>query len=424
MTHTLLEQFREYAVSRGIAGGAYIVGGAVRDMLLGKKPVKDVDIILEEDARAVAVHFADTSGATFVALDEELGNYRIVKKGEFLDLSVMRYKSLSLDLSERDLSINAMALPLISAQELEDALIDPFHGAGDLRRGLLRMVSAENFIKDPLRLLRVYRFMTTLGFAVEKDTERALVELSSLITSVSAERIAEELRLIIVSGSSYHVIKAMAASGILFLILPELECGNTDEALDIYRLVEEMINSPLLYFGEEGKAMSSYFSQDFRKTGAKLSSLFSSGETLVASALRLKMSRRETDYMTLLVDHRECVSMLGRHREDFSALESIRLLKNIRDDLYPLLLYALASRLCPDPGSSLYREVLAFYDGVLKDRIDFLPLITGEDLIREFHLAPSPLFGTILEAVEDNALAGSIASRQEALAFVKKAFGL
>lgn len=422
MTHKLLEIFRDYALSRGFAEDAYIVGGAIRDLLLGKENIKDVDIILEENAREIARHFAEISGSAFVVLDEELGCYRVVKEGVFLDLAVMRYKSLSLDLAERDLSINAMALPLISRQEREDALIDPFHGIRDLKRGIVRMISEENFIKDPLRLLRAFRFMATLGFAMEENTQRAVKDLSYLITSMSAERIAEELRIIFATASSYRTVKAMSGSGMLSHVLPESSCGDTAGLLDRYRSVEEMINDPSRCFGDGGDAATAYYTQDFRKAGTKLASLFPSGKALVVAAKRLKLSRRETDYMSALVAYRDDVRSLVRDKRDFSSRDDIRLLKNIRDDLYSLLIHAVAAGACPGASSSHCADLLTFYHGSLKGRMELLPLITGEDLIRELHLTPSPLFGAILEEVEDRTLAGSLASRQEALAFVKDTF--
>ncbi len=124
--HQLLELFKEFCLKKGIADDTYIVGGAVRDMLSGIE-TKDIDLAVAGDAISISQEFARTSGSSFVLLDSTYGIARVVKDSVFLDISAMRGGSIASDLADRDITINAMALPL-REWESKTHLIDPFGG--------------------------------------------------------------------------------------------------------------------------------------------------------------------------------------------------------------------------------------------------------------------------------------------------------
>lgn len=424
--HTLLELFKAFAHTRGLIDGAFVVGGAVRDLLMGKV-LKDLDIVVKGDARQIAEEFAREAGASFVVLDADFGVYRLVGNGSILDLSAVRCNSLSIDLSERDLTINAMALPLWAIRETPPGessparsvvlnRIDPYNGAQDLSAGILRMVAEENFIKDPLRLLRVYRFAATLRFAVEERTLQAVKRLSPLISSVAAERVSEELRHILRAGASYFTVASMADSSILSSLLPQgksMSPSEWEEVLSQYRKAEEIMQNPSLSFGGEGSFIADYFTSDFRRICVKLSLLSPCRERAGSTARHLKLSRKETDFLLALAAGKE---RLLRMKDTGEGRETIRLLKEAGDDIYALVLIAVAGSRDPSP----YRELLSFYRTLFRKRRELLPLVTGHDLIREFRLVPSPLFRKILEEVEDKVLEGTLGTRDEALATVGK----
>lgn len=420
--HTLLELFEAFARTGGFIDDAFLVGGAVRDLLMGKE-LKDVDIVINGDARKIAEEFARVTGASFVVLDADFGVYRLVRNGSILDLSPVRCNSLSADLSERDLTINAMALPL---RDVRGGMpppgsvllhrIDPYNGAQDLFDGTLRMVAEENFIKDPLRLLRVYRFAATLHFTVEERTLQAVRRLSSLIPSVAAERITGELRLILGAEASYPIMTAMADSSLFSSLLPGWENrspAGRNALLSQYREVEESMRNPSLLFGAEGNSIAEYFAPAFRRVCVKLSTLFSPSERSEETEPLLKLSRKETGFLLLLAAGKE---KLMRTEGDSGSRETIRLLKEADDAVYALVLLAATGSRDPSP----YRKLLSFYRTLFRQRRELLPLLTGHDLIREFGLAPSPLFRELLGEVEDRVLEGRIRNREEAFAAAGK----
>ncbi|MCL4537112.1 MAG: hypothetical protein M1610_05935 [Nitrospirae bacterium] len=411
----LLEIFRDFAKKEGIADKAFIVGGAVRDILLSKE-LKDIDIAIIGEALNIAERFAKEINGSFVLLDKEFGTARVVKNGEFLDISVMRGDSILSDLSERDITINAMAIPLTNFQPSAFSLqhlIDPYNGKNDLFNGIIKMVSEENLIKDPLRILRIYRFAATLNFSVEKETLNAAGRLSPLITAVAVERITEELRHIIRLDDSYKTIKNMKDAGILSFLFIELkECS-----LELYKTVEKILNNPSLYFLDYSAPIFKYFETDYRKICLKLSTLFPDSDTARQSAMRLRMSKKEVEFIHGMSSNRNRIADLykkGTGSPDNTA--SISLLKEFKDHIYPLAILSIAKE---PPITSFCHEIIIFYNEKFKTKMDILPIITGNDLIKEFNLKPSPLFKKILAAVEDLVLEGRVASKEEALKAVR-----
>src|SRR5210317_51016 len=173
----------------------YVVGGAVRDALIGV-PVHDVDLIFPEDPTALARSFAKTHGGHWFWLDEERNQSRVVfKNGEIcpvFDFALFRASSLELDLLDRDFTINAIALCL-SADFTTTPLIDPAGGLEDLQNDLLRMVSKDAFTNDPLRMVKGIRHATALDLQIQEDTLGCMQDQVTELYRVAPERIRQEV---------------------------------------------------------------------------------------------------------------------------------------------------------------------------------------------------------------------------------------
>ena len=203
---------------------AWLVGGFVRDRLLGRDS-HDLDLIVSEGgirlARAVAAAFG---GASFVLDDARDVGRAIVSNpaGESLDVDVARLRVPDLidDLALRDFTINAIAMD-INTSETELAMFDPFNGQGDLSRGLLRAVSEGTFRDDPLRMLRGVRMVAELGFRIEDATYNLIRRDAPLIQSVSGERVRDELLRILTAPWAWQHLRLLAALGLLRYTLPE-----------------------------------------------------------------------------------------------------------------------------------------------------------------------------------------------------------
>jgi hypothetical protein len=172
---------------------AFVVGGTIRDELLGR-PVLDVDIACprpEETARA----YADRAGGAPFPLSAAHGGWRVaLPEGRTIDFTPLR-GPIEDDLATRDFTINAIARPLAGGEH-----VDPFRGIDDLEERLVRAVGADVFKADPLRLLRAVRFEDELGFAIERRTEQLIREQAKLVVRPAGERILEVLNRLGVAG--------------------------------------------------------------------------------------------------------------------------------------------------------------------------------------------------------------------------------
>jgi tRNA nucleotidyltransferase/poly(A) polymerase len=237
------------SVAKSMNARIALVGGAVRDALLGMFDGIDLDISVEgADARKLAAEVARQLDGRLLILDDDFGIYRVVfwPKGncqletpepKTLDFAQAQSGSkqtdpetpvtLEMDLWRRDLTINAMALELTTNNEtsalLDAHLIDPCGGLEDLQNKRLRMVSEANLLDDPLRLLRVFRFMAKLpAFKVDTATLISIRRHGAKIWNVAGERIQNEwLKLLGYSGC-FPTLQAMADVGFLEHLLPEL----------------------------------------------------------------------------------------------------------------------------------------------------------------------------------------------------------
>ena len=210
-------------VRRALAGDqAWVVGGAVRDALIGRVPARpDIDIIIAGDPRAAAqrVRAAAGRGSAVFGLSDLFGAWRVVgPAGAWqVDVSALHADGLEADLLARDLTLNAIAQPLAGG-ELED----PAGGAADLRGGVLRMVTAQALEDDPLRVLRVARLAAELGMAPEDATVAAARERAGGLARVAGERIFAELRGVIGAGRPAAALALLEGLGATAAVLPEL----------------------------------------------------------------------------------------------------------------------------------------------------------------------------------------------------------
>jgi tRNA nucleotidyltransferase/poly(A) polymerase len=185
------ELTRRFPALRKVSGDCYVVGGAVRDLLLGREPA-DVDLACTDPLAA-----ARTIRDRVIRLGnrEELSAYRVVHDDRVYDFAEITGGDIETDLARRDFTMNAMAVALA-----DDTLLDPHGGERDLREKLVRMVRPSNFDDDPLRMLKGVRMAVTYGFAIEASTLEAIRERAPRILDVATERVIYELSLILSAG--------------------------------------------------------------------------------------------------------------------------------------------------------------------------------------------------------------------------------
>ena len=180
---------------REVLGGeeAWIVGGAIRDQLLGR-PVLDLDVACR-DPQGAARRYARRFGGAPFPLSERHGAWRVAaESGETVDFTPLP-DGIEDDLATRDFTFNAIAVSVESGDRC-----DPYRGQADLESGVVRVVSVTVFEDDPLRLLRAVRLEDELGFRMDEATEALLRACTSLVTQPAGERILAELHRLSVAG--------------------------------------------------------------------------------------------------------------------------------------------------------------------------------------------------------------------------------
>ena len=231
--HTLSNAFRS------AQGDLFLVGGAIRDLLLGIDREYDLDF-------ATSLHPSETRNigkslphSGIYDIGERFGTIGLVLPAEpesiVVEITTFRSESyepgsrhpdvqfgdsIDTDLSRRDFTINAIAVDVINNQ-----LVDPHHGRADLAAGLLRAVGdpAQRFAEDPLRLLRAARFVSQLGFAIEPDTLKAMTEQAESVRDISRERIFSELTRLLCGDYADHGLDVLLETGLFTVAMPELE---------------------------------------------------------------------------------------------------------------------------------------------------------------------------------------------------------
>jgi putative nucleotidyltransferase with HDIG domain len=223
--NALLDRVARWLHEQGVE--AYLVGGSVRDALLGHpaSAFHDLDFAVPKGGLAVARRLADWLGGAFFPLDVERDTGRVVltepdARRRYLDFARWRDDSLQADLADRDFTINAIALDITS--ESGPALIDPFSGQADLRAGVLRAVTDQSFANDPARTLRAVRMEAQLGFSLEPHTEALLRQAVPWLRRVSRERVRDELDCIIAAPGVADHLRRMDDLGLLAEVLPEV----------------------------------------------------------------------------------------------------------------------------------------------------------------------------------------------------------
>ncbi len=448
----------------------FLAGGAVRDFLRGQPPI-DLDITVPAKALDMAKDFAKKINGVFVLLDEQEDVARVVWRQFVIDFSSFREGAVTIkeDLQLRDFTINAMALPFYFESGCfggVDDLIDPLHGMVDLKNRIIRFTSGKIFDKDPLRLLRAFRFRATLDFEIEKATEVSIRKYLDLISRVSAERISYELNIIILSEKQADCVKEMADIGLLFLLFPELEDGvglsqPGSHHLDVFKhnletLVSlvKIINNPAQFFKDQNDFISQYLDKADHRKWLLWASLFhdigkpmaykmrndkitfynhdyKGSDIFIKIAKRLKWSNRDIHHSAKFIKLHMWPFHLNNalKKTGIKPKACLKLYKAIGDDLAGLFILAMADSLAAEGNKKpvgmeddlvcLLERIIKVIDEKIIPVSAYPPALTGSDLIKEFDLIPGPIFSEILENLEEVQVSTKKMNREEALRWVK-----
>ncbi len=401
---------REFAVeivAKLRAGGhvALFAGGCVRDLLLGR-PSKDFDVATTatpDEVRTLFGHQRTLAvGASFgvivVVGPREAGHVEVATfrtEGEYLD--GRRPQSVAFctpeeDARRRDFTINGMFF-----DPIDEHLFDFVGGQSDLNARVVRAIGDphDRVREDKLRMLRAVRFAATLDFSMDSVTAEAIREMSSELAVVSAERIGQELKKMLVDDRRRRAIELADEVRLLRMIFPELDpLVRQSEWTDTLRRMEQL-KSP-----------------SFELAAAALLKPLAEKSVVNTICRRLKLSNDETDRIVWLVEH-QC-DLDGAPHLSLAALKR-RLAHPYHDDLIQL---QLADRKATSSSLEPIEFCVNFLANNAPNIIDPLPYVTGDDLIA-LGLRPGPRFRSVLDTVRDAQLNLELTSREEALKMAK-----
>ena len=227
---TIIDRLAAFFHARDVE--TYVVGGMVRDRLMGRETGTDIDLAVKGDAVALGQELADELGGSLAPLSVPRGMMRVVAppddgaaegKGPAIDLSGYS-GDIKDDLARRDFTVNAMAVSLGDWDDADPGsqVIDLFGGRADLFQKAIRSLNSGVFADDPGRLLRAVRLSGELGFRIEPDTVRQLMLDSRLMERVSADRVREEFLRILAPAGARARLEALDQLGLLRHVIPEL----------------------------------------------------------------------------------------------------------------------------------------------------------------------------------------------------------
>jgi tRNA nucleotidyltransferase (CCA-adding enzyme) len=392
---------------------AYMVGGAVRDALIGRsREYLDLDFVVPKGAVKVARAIAHHYQAGFVLLDRERQIARVVFPQATVDIAQQEGASLATDLHRRDFTINAIAYNPHTQE-----IIDPLHGLADLQQGLLRMVSPANLQDDPLRLMRAYRQASQLGFTIEPTTQATIRDLASHITEVAAERFRAEISYLLASSQGTPWLITAWEDG---LITPFLKHATRESC---HKLAN--VDIAATFLATNWPPLGAKLQESVRDTIkttwlgiAKLACLVHPHpETAEIELQELTYSRAEIRAVTTALKlFPKFTSAHMTLREQYCFFQEVGVVFTTTALLalaHDNLVEAISTSSQPQSGfAPLIRRYLNPDDLVAHPT----PLVSGKDIILALNIPASPVVGTLLTEIAIAQAEGRVSTSAEAIA--------
>jgi putative nucleotidyltransferase with HDIG domain len=426
---------------------AYVVGGYVRDLLLGKA-VKDIDIVVIGHGVNFGQKVAQAFGRTNLVIYENFGTAMLQLddwKLEFVGARKESYAkhsrkpevevgTLEDDLSRRDFTVNALAVSINSSEW--GKLVDPFGGRQDLERRLLRTPfdPKVTFDDDPLRIMRAFRFAAQLGFAVEPSIMAAAEEMRDRLKIVSQERITDEFLKIMMSPKPSIGLRLMFDAGIMEVVFPEIaQLAGVEQRQDQHHkdvfLHTLMVVDNICEMTDDVWLRMAALLHDIAKPRTKafkegIGWTFHGHEEIGARMVkpifrRMKFPMEKQPMVEKLVRlHLRPMALVDEGVTDSAVRRLMFEAGEHLDDLMKLCRADITSK-----NPKLVEQVQRNYDNVVKkmeeveerDRIrNWQPPLRGDEIMRVCGIEPGPLVGKLKKAITDAILDGKIPNDHDA----------
>ncbi len=456
------------ALLQSLGANAHVVGGAVRDRLLGR-PTLDLDLIVPEKSEAAAARLAKATGGRAFPLHTDLGIYRVTTAEWHIDIARYQGENLEEDLDRRDLTINALAVPLNAwfTPAWKKKIIDRHGGLNDLAAKRLTPLSKKVFKEDPLRLLRVFRIAAEIGFSISAETKKLIHTQRKLSSKPAGERQREEFLKMFSAERAHRSLVLMDDCGVLDVVFPAAATlrktapayygkgGVLKHTLDSVLRFEEIMETLPQWFPRTHKKIRAYLGETIsgysrlahckwalilHDIGKPKTAKMQDGrlrffqhehvgaDMVGALSARYRWSSDETNRYARLVRNHMRPGNLATHADDVSNKAIHRFFRDLEDDGISMLLVSLADHLTYlTPAQRKRRNsaheivTLQMVASYYSDPKKLMPqkLLTGHHIMKEFKLPPSPLIGKLITEAHEAQVDGKVKTVAQALSFLK-----
>lgn len=440
---------------------AYVVGGFIRDCLLGVES-SDIDIVVSSGkAKCLAKDFADSINGYFVELDNVNNIYRVVlhDKTSYVDFADCVGRTIEEDLRRRDFTINAIAYSL-----LQDKIIDVCHGLDDINNAVIREIAEENIVDDPIRLFRAFRFKSTLGFDLSLGLREIVKNHAQKIQLTAKERINVELIKLLGGKYSVKALQALDEFNILELIIPEVKeikkiPPNSHHHLCLLEHSIETVKQVQAYYENASAEVrehldSEYASGQKRIAYLKLAAFLhdvgkpatwqiepetgrhrfimhdvEGAKIIVPTLKNLKFSKKQITYIQKIIkNHIYPASLVTSN--DSSEKAYLRFFRKMEDEVIDIIAVAYADRLSalgPDITKEMIDQNISGLQHLLdsylvkKNVLAPLPkLLDGQEIMELLKIPASRKLGQIIEQLKEAQISSDVVTKEDAIEFVKR----
>ena len=463
--HKIIQTVKETAAKLQL--NVYLVGGAVRDIILNQGCVTDVDFVVDKDLDLFVTDFCKLVSGKIVEWSDKDRRVFYKQKDTFthVDFAAMTGLNITDDLMNRDITVNAIAININRLDAFSPQyLIDPANALQDIQNRKIKACGPRSFINDPVRILRALRFARKFNYRIPSETLVLMREAADLINRPAIERVKKEFFILLDQNHPEKSIRQMDEIGVLTRLIPEISQFKGLSPGQLHH--QDLFNHSICTVAElpaaekrisslpAGKFIISEFSPQqqieegiTRKSLLVLTALLhDSGKTMT----RQNNGRSKTHYghETAGMDlNREICKNIGLGKKGQAMVATMtrhhmrvlhlslqdklteramkRFIDAAADLFFELLLLSVADSMAigrspnPDRIIDVISNILDIYRRD-KGRVSFTPLLNGNDIIRMTGLRNSPQIGQLLNKLCELESSGTINTREEALAWLKK----
>jgi len=465
----VLEQ--AYSVSRAVPAQIYLVGGTVRDILLGFYRGKDYDFVVKDDFERTVEIFAKKVHGKIITWDCDQKRIVVRNKNGYdcIDFSRCKGKNIEEDLERRDFTINAMAVDikqLFSDVTLD--IIDPLGARDDISAKTIRACSSTAFDEDPLRILRAIRFARQFGFAIDKQSRHMMHEKAAMIQHVSRERIKREMFTILHLPDACTSVKELYGCSVFSFLIPAITHFMTvsqgaphkdnvlKHAINTVMCVSMLLDHSATLHGEYEQQIDDYFNDIieegvsrrslliftafFHDSGKEATRAYAGGKVTFhgheregarinrSVAQSLGLGKRAQRIVQQITENHMRILQLSQ-LASITQRAKMRLMRDIKGVSLEVAFLAIADVQATSDAASyevtrenvteVAQQIVA---AVLSNQggMECEQPVTGREVMEILHIPEGPEIGSLIAEIQDRERSGLLQSKQEALSWIRQ----